>query len=127
MQRVRTRGKRKEKRYPELQGARCRVVVTAMKVGGHWSEEARNFLEELAAARALDAPRILQKSASQHWKKRWSAFLTVAGMRAFADTLLYGTASHTEIHEGSGPELGQLLGLEPHGEAPENSRLPLRA
>ena len=51
--------KRKEDRYPELRGTRCRLVVTAMEVGGRWSEEAYNFLEDLAAARALDASRIL--------------------------------------------------------------------
>ena len=119
--------KRKTQRYPELQGTRCRLVVTAMEVGGRWSEEAHDFLEGLAAARARDAPRILQGSAFQHWKKRWAAFLAVAGMRAYADTLLYGSASHTQVYEGQGPELGQLLGQEPHSEAPETSRLPLRA
>ena len=119
--------KRKEDRYPELQGARCRLVVTAMKVEGRWSEEAFNFLEDLAAARALDAPRILQGSARQHWKKRWAAFLAVAGMRALADTLLFNTASQTPAHEGQGPTPGQLLGNEAHGEAPEVSRMPARA
>ena len=55
--------KRKKTRYPELQGARCRLVVTAMKVGGRWSEEAHDFVADLAAARARYAPRLLKASA----------------------------------------------------------------
>ena len=48
--------KDKETRYPELLGGtRCRLVVTAMEVGGRWSEEAHLFLETLAAAKATEA------------------------------------------------------------------------
>ena len=45
---------RKEKTYPELVGrrVRARLVVLAVEVGGRWSEEARNFLSQLAKARA---------------------------------------------------------------------------
>ena len=53
--------------------------------------------------------------------------LAVAGMRAFADTLLTGTARSTDACGGEGPTLGQLLGDEPHEGATEASRLPLRA
>ena len=37
--------KRKERRYPELcrRDTRCTLVVTAMEVGGGWSEEAHTF------------------------------------------------------------------------------------
>ena len=48
---------RKERRYPELcQGNRCRLVVTGMKVGGRWSEEAFDFLSLLASAKAKETP-----------------------------------------------------------------------
>ena len=41
--------KRKETRYPELcRSNRCKLVVTAMEVGGRWSEEAFEFLDLLA-------------------------------------------------------------------------------
>ena len=94
-----------------------------MEVGGRWSNEAHDFLEALAAAKAQDAPVLLRGSSCRHWMRRWSAFLAVAGMRAFANTLLYGTASNTEVLEGATPQLGQLLGLEPHLEEPGVSRL----
>ena len=58
--------RRKERRYPELlEGNRCRLVVTAMEIGGRWSEEAYDFLVALAAAKAEDAPRLLQGSTFQ--------------------------------------------------------------
>ena len=53
--------------------------------------------------------------------------VSVADMRAFADTLLHGTAADTAVVAGRGPTLGQLLGDEPHEEAPEVSRMPVRA
>ena len=107
--------KRKEQRYHELcQGARCRLVVTAMEVGGRWSEEAFDFLSLLAQARARDAPQVLQGSAYHMWKRRWQAMLSVAGMKAFADILLHDTARSTEALEGVQPTMGQILGDDPH-------------
>ena len=58
--------RRKEARYPELRGTRCRLVVTAMEVGGRWSEESYDFLAALTAARARDAPQLLRESAYHH-------------------------------------------------------------
>ena len=55
-----------------------------------------------------------------------TSLLAVAGMRAFADTLLHGNAKATEAYGGCAPTLGQLLGNEPHDGSPEVSRLPLR-
>ena len=66
-------------------------------------------------------------SSSRAYKRRWAAFLSVAGMRAFADTLLYGTAWNTELHDGEGPPVGQLLEQDKYEDAPEGSRLPVRA
>ena len=120
--------KRKERRYPELVGSsRCELVVTAMEVGGRWSREANEFLEALAEGKAREAPRILRGSTKKAWHRRWTAFLAVAGMRAFADTLLHDTARNTALPEGEGPELGALLGAEPHEGKTTASRLPLRA
>ena len=80
-------------------------------------------LEAFVAAKAQDAPALLRGSACRHWLRRWNAFLAVAGMRAFANTLLYGTASNTEVFECTAPQLGQHLGLEPHMEELGVSRL----
>ena len=81
---------------------------------------------ELAAARTRDAPRALQRSTYTAWVKRWTTLLAVAGLRAFADTLLHGTAKSTDVEDSRAPTLGEFLGAEPHEGAPEASRLPLR-
>ena len=55
--------KRKEQRYPELlRTRRCRLVVTAMEIGGRWSEEAWTFLSMLAEASAKQGPKAMQRS-----------------------------------------------------------------
>ena len=107
--------KDKERKYPELErGNRCRLVVTAMEVGGRWSEEAYHFLDTLAIARARDAPAAFRGSVHQASKRRWTAMLAVAGMRSFADSLLKVEATTGTLHEGEYPTLGQLLEAEPH-------------
>ena len=97
-----------------------------MEVGGRWSEEAYDFLSLLASTKAREAPQVLQGSAYHSWMRRWLAMLSVAGMRAFADSLLHGTARTTEALAGEEPELGDLLGDEPHARDTDVSRLPLR-
>ena len=49
--------------HPELVGlgARARLVVLALEVGGRWSEEAKIFLRLLARARARSEPRLTQR------------------------------------------------------------------
>lgn len=116
--------RRKETRYPELAtSTRCRLVVTAMEVGGRWSEEAYDFLTQLAAAKAAEASTALRGSAFRCWVRRWSAMVSVAAMRAFADTLLYDTAKEVELWYSGAPDLGTVLGEDAHGEAPSCSRL----
>ena len=48
----------KEKTYQELTGpgARARLVVLALEVGGRWSAEAKSFVGQLAKARARSEP-----------------------------------------------------------------------
>ena len=55
---------RKEATYPELThaGARARLVVVGMEVGGRWSKEARTFVQVLAKARVRSDPPVLQRS-----------------------------------------------------------------
>ena len=121
--------KQKETRYPELcrPGTRCKLVVTAMEIGGRWSDESYEFLTQLASARSQYAPRELQGSAYHFWKRRWAAMLSVTAMKAFANILLSENAYGTEVGGGAAPELGQVLADEPHLEEGESSRLPLRA
>ena len=97
--------RRKEKRYPELLNSRrCRLVVTAHETGGRWSEEAYNFVLQLAAAKARSAPRVLQGSALFTWLRRWTALVSIAAQKAYANTLLYGHAG-SACSDGSAPEL----------------------
>ena len=120
--------KRKEKRYPELlRGTRCRLVVTEMEVGGRWSKEVYEFLDTLALAKARDAMPILRGSACTSWKKRWCAMLSVAGMRAFADTLVYGSATRTPLNDEDQLALGEILGDNACEETLLVSRLPAHA
>ena len=53
--------RRKELRCPELLGdqGRARLVVLASEVGGRWSEESREFLRQLAKAKARNVPRAM--------------------------------------------------------------------
>ena len=48
--------KRKEDKYPELLNTRrCKLVVTAMEIGGRWSREAWTVLALLTEAKAQQA------------------------------------------------------------------------
>ena len=119
--------KRKHRRYPELaRSTRCALVVAGMEVGGRWGQEAVDFLQVLAEGRANEAPALLRGSTYTTWLRRWKQKLAVAGMRAFAETLLRDTAWGTEVEEGEVPTLGQVLGQEPHEGPPSCSRLGLR-
>ena len=76
--------------YPELceRHSRARLVVLAAEVGGRWSDEAADFLEQLAKAKARGVPRVLQVRTRQAWQMRWSYLLACSSARAFALSLL---------------------------------------
>ena len=102
--------RRKETKYPELlQQRRCRLVVTAMEVGGRWSEEAWTFLTLLAAAKARTAPKGQQRSTQYCLLRRWSQMVSVAAQSAFAGTLLGESAGQTVSYDDLLPEWGEVL------------------
>ena len=82
--------RRKEKTHRELTGpgARARLVVLALEVGGRWSAEAKSFVGQLAKARARSEPRVLQRRMEQAWRLRWCSILSCAAARSFAMSLL---------------------------------------
>ena len=82
--------RRKERTYPELceRHSRARLVVLAAEVGGRWSDEAADFLKQLAKAKARGVPRVLQVRTRQAWQMRWSSLLACSSARAFALSLL---------------------------------------
>ena len=83
---------RKERTYPELsgEGNRATLVVLAAEVGGRWSTEARDFLVALAAAKAREAPFLLESSVKAAWLFRWSCMLACTAARSFALSLVDG-------------------------------------
>ena len=53
-------------------GARARLVVIAVEVGGRWSEEAHSFLSQLAEARTRGENKLLGASDGVHcWPEQW--------------------------------------------------------
>ena len=64
----------------------------------------------------------LRKSAAFAWENRWWSMISVATQNALAATLVDDAPHMLHAWEGTAPPLGILL----HGEAPAESRLPLR-
>ena len=64
--------RRKERRYPELvgHGARSRVVVLGVEVGGRWSAETSGFVGALARAKSRCAVPLMRKRAEWSWRLR---------------------------------------------------------
>ena len=82
--------RRKERAYPELVGprGRARLVVLAGEVGGRWSEETRDFLNQLARGKVRHEPAILRRRVQLAWRMRWQAILSCSAAKAFAASLL---------------------------------------
>ena len=80
----------KERVYPELvgPGARARLVVLALEVGGRWSAEATDFVSQLAKTKARSEPFLVRQRMEQAWRLRWTGLLTCAAARSFAASLL---------------------------------------
>ena len=54
------------------------------EVGGRWSEECREFLNQLAKAKARREPPHLRARARQVWRHRWASLLVCSAAKAFA-------------------------------------------
>ena len=113
----------KRETYPELvRSPKCQLVVLACEVGGRWSSTCAWLVRELAEARSAQAPPRLRRSTARAWEARWWGMLAVAVQNALAATLVDDAPHLLHGWEGERPPLGVLL----HGEAPTESRLPLR-
>ena len=101
---------RKEAKYPELRRhRRCRLVVTAMEIGGRWSEELWTFLQLLAQAKAQTVTPALRRSAEYTFLRRWAAMLAVAAQSAFAATLVGEPSAKMQAWNDTMPDLGEVL------------------
>ena len=109
--------------YPELVTSnRCKFLVLAGEVGGRWSATTCRLIRDLASAKSQEAAPRLRKSAAFAWENRWWSMISVATQNALAATLVDDAPHMLHAWEGTAPPLGILL----HGEAPAESRLPLR-
>ena len=115
--------KDKRETYPELvHSAKCQLVVLACEVGGRWSGTCAWLVKQLADEESAQAPPRLRRSTARAWEARWWGMLAVAVQNALASTLVDDAPHLLHGWEGEGPPLGVLL----HGDAPAQSRLPLR-
>jgi hypothetical protein len=113
---------RKESTYPELRSSdTAKLVVVACETGGRWSEEAVDFLRQLAQARSRSAPAALRKSAELGWLSRWSGIMAVAAQASLATTLMGGDPWTVCGRDGFTPGLDKVL----VDTEPDYSRLPL--
>ena len=116
--------RRKERKYHELlESRRCRLVVLAVEVGGRWSEEALQFVQMLAKAKARAAPALIRASVRAAYLHRWTGILAVAAQRAFAATLLELPVDDAEGVDGEPPPLEDVLGDARLLDAPAPSRV----
>lgn len=101
---------KREGTYRELlEARRCRLVVFGLEVGGRWSQEALNFIRQLARAKARSQPDWLRGSAMQAYSHRWSGLAAVAAHRAFAASFLEPPSGGHEYMDGEEPAVHDVL------------------
>ena len=93
-----------------VDGRRCDLVVVALETGGRWGEEACNFIEEFAFARAREAPPALRFATAIGWQRRWTRMLATSSSVAFAQSIMQapGAESFAAV-DGTAPPLEDLL------------------
>ena len=98
----------KEVRYTELvEGDRCGLIVVALETGGRWSEDAMTFINDLAAAKAREAPPVLRRIMFLAWQRRWSRMIATSCRRACACSLVSEQGSFFGVY-GAIPDLAHL-------------------
>ena len=105
----------KEAKYPELVASgRCRLVVLAIETGGRWSDEAADFVWQLAQARAREVPSSMSHSAALAWERRWTRMLSISCAVAFTASLV-DPAEHESWWAcgGEPPSPAELFAHEP--------------
>ena len=105
----------KENKYPELLNGRCRLVVVALETGGRWSNEAVDFIWQLAQAKAREVPSFMMHLMALVWERRWTRMLSTVCAVSFAGLGLLVEPSHADvcITEGDMPSLSEVLTHDP--------------
>ena len=57
-------------------------------MGGRWSEETRDFLNQLVRGKVRHEPAVLERRVQQAWRMRWQAILSCSAAKVFAASLL---------------------------------------
>ena len=65
-------------------------MVVAIETGGRWSEEAAEFLWQLAQAKAREAPALLAHAAALAWVRRWTRMLGTTCAVSFTESRWLG-------------------------------------
>ena len=105
----------KEAKYPELVASgRCQLVALAIENGGRWSDEAADFVWQLAQARAREVPSSMSHSAAIAWERRWTRMLSISCAVAFTASLV-DPAEHESWWAcgGEPPSPAELLAHDP--------------
>ena len=97
--------------YPELANSRrCHLVVWNIECGGRWSSESVSFLQCLAAAKARSSPSYLRRATELAFTRRWSRMMSIACAKAFATSLVAGSASScVDAPDGACPDFVDLF------------------
>lgn len=105
----------KETTYPELASSgRCKLVVLAIETGGRWSEEAVHTMQQLAHAKAREAPSFMQFPVALMWERRWTRMLAVCCAVSFAASLVEPARNTTWCRtDGERPLLADLFDCDP--------------
>ena len=105
----------KEAKYPELVASgRCLLVVVAIETGGRWSDEAADFVWQMAQARAREVPSFMSHAAALAWERRWTRMLSVSCAVSLAASLV-DPPEHESWgrYGGEAPSLPDLLSHDP--------------
>ena len=79
--------------YWEVNAApRLHFLMLGAELGGRISPEALSALHQLAAAKASEAPQLLQKRAQAAWHRRWLGMVSTTIQVAVAESLLEPSA-----------------------------------
>ena len=103
----------KENKYPELLNGRCRLVVVALETGGRWSNEAVDFIWQLAQAKAREVPSFMTHQMALVWERRWTRMLSTVCAVSFAGSLVEPSHADVCITEGDMPSLSEVLTHDP--------------
>ena len=85
----------KERKCPELLASRrCRLVEVAIETGGRWSDEAVDFIWQLATAKARESPSFMRRQAALAWERRWTRMLSTVCAVSSAASMMEPDGKH---------------------------------